>query len=218
MKSVSVRLQRSLAFIIFFTFFCTVSFAEDILPRISIDDAPLSDTIRTLARQANLNCILDPNVPGSDFEPGKSATQPNVKAVWTNTTAKAALDSLLKDYKLKIVNNPVTTVCRIAPDDLEVNPIPASSVGMKISKTVPLMALETVPLTVAITTIARSGNMDVAFSPEVLALDSKGTVSFRWEKITVPQAMAALLDNYGLVMTEDPKTLVAHISMKGKKE
>src|SRR5262249_35106731 len=120
---------------------CITSVADDVLPRIAMDNVPLSDVIRTLARQANLNFILDPGVPGA----GTSATQPNVTIIGTNTTEKAALSAVLKDHKLKMVNSPATTVTRIVPADANVEPVSAESVGTEKSDILPLMVLEDVP-------------------------------------------------------------------------
>ena len=39
---------------------------SEIVPLIVIDEVPLSDSIKNLARQAAMNCILDPCVPGSE--------------------------------------------------------------------------------------------------------------------------------------------------------
>jgi hypothetical protein len=39
-------------------------------------------------------------------------------------------------------------------------------------------------------------------------------VSIRWERITARQALAALLDNFNLVMTEDAATFTAKISTR----
>src|SRR5437879_2702402 len=46
---------------------------DPVLPLIVIEEVPLPDAIRNLARQMNLNYILDPRVPGSNFGPGRSA-------------------------------------------------------------------------------------------------------------------------------------------------
>jgi len=48
--------------------------------------------------------------------------------------------------------------------------------------------------------------------------DTQGTVSFRWERITARQALAALLDNYDLVMIGDRVTSAARITQKSDPE
>src|SRR5688572_9561772 len=89
--------------------------AEEVLPRIMFDNVPLADAIRNLARQGGFNYILDPRLPGSDFAPGRTAPNPPVSGSWTNVSAPAALNALLKEHKLVMVTNPATSVARIAP-------------------------------------------------------------------------------------------------------
>src|SRR5213596_964615 len=89
--------------------------ADDVIPLIQMVDVPLADAIKTLAHQSNLNYILDPHVPGSDFGPGRLAPKLLVTANWTNVTAQAALTALLKEHSLTMVSNSATTVIRIAP-------------------------------------------------------------------------------------------------------
>src|SRR5262249_42039401 len=59
-----------------------------VIPLIVMDDVPLTDAIKNLARQAGLNYILDPKVafgqPGPD---GRPIPQPSVSIRWENVTA-----------------------------------------------------------------------------------------------------------------------------------
>lgn len=192
---------------------CTTSAAEESIPRIQIDNVPLADAIGNLARQSNLNYILDPRVPGSPFGPGRLAPKPSVTARWTNVTAQTALSALLKEHKLTMVTNPATTVTRIAPADLGVKPVLASQVGTNTGKVIPLVVFDFVSVTEALSKLADAAGLKVSFDPKVSApaFDGQGTVSFRWERITVRQALAALLDNYGLIMSEDSGTSTARI-------
>ena len=59
-----------------------------------------------------------------------------------------------------------------------------------------------------------------SLDPELSAtdFDKQGSVSFRWERITARQALAALLDNYDLVMIEDCATSAARITRKSDPE
>ena len=66
---------------------------------IVIDDTPLLDAIRNLARTAGLNIMIDPRVsfgqPGPD---GKPVPQPTVSIRWEKVTAEQALIALLNNY------------------------------------------------------------------------------------------------------------------------
>lgn len=96
-----------------------------VIPTIVMDEVPLTDAIKNLARQAGLNYILDPKVsfgpPGVD---GKVAV-PNISIRWENVTAEQALTTLLTTYSLQLVEDPKTKIARITvrdpamPDPLE---------------------------------------------------------------------------------------------------
>src|SRR6266699_843150 len=110
MKPISIDTKRAVALAaVLFSAACIVSVAEDLIPLIRMVDVPLSDAIKTLARQSNLNYILDPHVPGSDFGPGRLAPKLLVTANWTNVTAQAALSALLKEHSLTMVSNTATS-------------------------------------------------------------------------------------------------------------
>jgi type II secretory pathway component GspD/PulD (secretin) len=96
-----------------------------IIPLIVMDDVPLTDAIKNLARQANLNYMLDPRIsfgqPGPD---GKPVPQPTVSIRWENITAEQALNALLNNYGLQLVEDSKTKIARVtikdpaAPDPL----------------------------------------------------------------------------------------------------
>lgn len=89
-----------------------------IIPLIAIDDLPITDAIKNLARQANLNYLIDPKVtfgvPGTD---GKVVPQPNVSIRWEKVTAQQALEALLGNYNLQLVDDPKTKISRITVKD-----------------------------------------------------------------------------------------------------
>jgi len=95
------------------------------IPLIVMDDVPLTDAIKNLARQAGLNYMLDPKIgygqPGPD---GKPTPQPSVSIRWENVTAEQALNALLNNYSLQLIEDPKTRIARVtvrdpaAPDPL----------------------------------------------------------------------------------------------------
>jgi type II secretory pathway component GspD/PulD (secretin) len=95
------------------------------IPLIVMDDVPLADAIRNLARQASLNYLLDPKIgfgqPGPD---GKPTPQPSVSIRWENITAEQALTALLNNYSLQLLEDPKSRIARVtikdpaAPDPL----------------------------------------------------------------------------------------------------
>lgn len=89
-----------------------------IIPLIQFVDVPLTAAIENLARQANLNYILDPKIsfgqPGPD---GRVVAQPNISIRWENLSAQEALYAVLNNYDLQIVEDTHSKIARIAPKD-----------------------------------------------------------------------------------------------------
>ena len=89
-----------------------------VIPLIVMDDVPLTDAIRNLARQAGLNYMLDPKIgygqPGAD---GKPTPQPSVSIRWENITAEQALTALLNNYSLQLVEDPKSRIARVTTKD-----------------------------------------------------------------------------------------------------
>src|SRR5213083_1829868 len=163
MKPISVGTKRAVALAaLLFSAACIVSAADDAIPLIRMVDVPLADAIKILARQSNLNYILDPHVPGSDFGPGRLAPKLLVTANWTNVTAQAVLSGLLKEHSLTMVTNPATTVTRIAPANMSVKPAPTSQVGTNTSSIIPVLVMDSVSLTEAVSKLASAASLAVS--------------------------------------------------------
>ncbi len=96
-----------------------------VIPLIVMDDVPITDAIKNLARQAGLNYILDPKVSFGQVGPdGRPVAQPSVSIRWENVTAAQALNALLSTYNLQLVEDPKSKIARVtvrdpaAPDPL----------------------------------------------------------------------------------------------------
>jgi type IV pilus assembly protein PilQ len=87
----------------------STAIASEVIPLIQIEDVPLTDAIRNLARQANLNFQFDPRVTASN--------QPNVSIRFENVTASEALQAVLDNYDLQLVRDPRTRIARITIKD-----------------------------------------------------------------------------------------------------
>ncbi len=90
-----------------------------VIPLIVMDDVNLTDAIRNLARQAGLNYMLDPRIGFGQMGPdGKTpAPQPTVSLRWENVTAAQALNALLNNYNLQLIDDPKTRIARITVKD-----------------------------------------------------------------------------------------------------
>ena len=90
--------------------------ADDVVPLIVIEDVPLTDAIRNLARQSNLNFQFDPRVTGAGPD-GKATNQPNISIRFENVTAAEALGAVLDNYNLALIKDPKSKIARITVKD-----------------------------------------------------------------------------------------------------
>ncbi len=89
-----------------------------VIPLIVMDDVPLTDAIKNLARQAGLNYMLDPRIGFGQVGPdGKPTPQPSVSIRWENITAEQALNALLNNYSLQLIEDPKSKIARVAVKD-----------------------------------------------------------------------------------------------------
>src|SRR5262245_42527585 len=92
--------------------------ATAVVPTIMMTDAPLTQAIDLLARQAKINYILDPRVTfGPPGPRGEPAPAPIITFRWENVTAQQALTTLLTTYSLQLVQDPKTSIARITVKD-----------------------------------------------------------------------------------------------------
>ena len=70
---------------------------DEMIPLIEMDEVPLTEAIRAMARKARLNILLDPRLSEPPFD------RVVVTVRWENVTAREALIALLENYDLKLV-------------------------------------------------------------------------------------------------------------------
>lgn len=83
---------------------------EVLIPLIVMEEVPLTDAIKNLARQAEITYVMDPSVTFQEGQP-----QPLISARWENLTATQALLSILSTYDLELVDDTRNGVARIIP-------------------------------------------------------------------------------------------------------
>ena len=195
------------------------------IPVIEYRDVPLPTAIENLGRQAGLNFIFDPNVPGvSPGVDGKLVPAPLVTIRWENMTAEQALTALLKEHNLFLVESPVSSVSRISVTNHLAKCVDADWVRSGTNHVVPLIQMVDAPLGVALTHLVEKGKLNVEIDSKLSSpsfvpgkpIVPPPTVSFRWEKLTLRQAIAALCENYDLVMVKDAATAAIRISPKAQ--
>jgi hypothetical protein len=186
--------------------------AKSNIPLIVMDDVPLADAIKNLARQAGINYIFDPRL-SADFNgaDGELARESHVTVRWENVTAKGGLTRLLEERGIRLVEDPDSKISRFtrskaAPraSGLELEAGARKVAVNETNVVVPLIVMDEVPLEVAIQLLARQAKLKVDFEPGLSAASGhRGpgalTVSVRWENISPRQALAMLLINYNLV-------------------
>ncbi len=193
------------------------------IPLIQMEDVPLKDAIRNLARQAGLNFILDPKLDGPwEAAEGKPGREPLVNGRWENLTAEQALGRVLKEHGLVMLASPATSVARITFTNQAVQPVPDSAIAGGTNVVIPLIVMDTVPLPDALRNLAKQAHLNLVIDPALAVTSTrpgKRTISdynltFRWENVTARQALAAILDNFDLVLVEDPATGSAKLATK----
>ncbi len=88
-----------------------------VIPSIVMEGVPLTDVIKSLARQANINYMLDPKIPFLAPGPDGKSQQPNVDLRLVNVTPDQALNALLNNYSLALIDDPKTKISRITVKD-----------------------------------------------------------------------------------------------------
>src|SRR6266702_2672635 len=97
------------------------------VPLIVIDEVPLTDAIRNLARQSNLNFQFDPRIT--------STNAPNVSIRFENVTAQEALTAVLENYNLALVKDPKAKIARITVKDPKAeDPLVSRIIQLKYSE------------------------------------------------------------------------------------
>ncbi len=100
---------------------------EETVPLIVIDDVPLTDAIRNLARQSALNFQFDPRVTTSN--------QPNVSIRFENVSAQEALLAVLDNYSLVLVKDNKSKIARVTIKDPKAeDPLVAKIVQLRYSE------------------------------------------------------------------------------------
>ena len=104
------------------------------VPLIVIDEVPLTDAIRNLARQSNLNIQFDPRIT--------STNQPNVSIRFENVTAQEALTAVLENYNLAMVKDPKAKIARITIKDPKAeDPLVSRIIQLKYSEPTNMVTL-----------------------------------------------------------------------------
>lgn len=96
------------------------------VPLIVIDDVPLTDAIRNLARQSGLNFQFDPRITATN--------QPNISIRFENVTPQEALDAVLVNHDLQLDLDPRSPIARVTyRDPTAAEPLVSKIIQLKYS-------------------------------------------------------------------------------------
>ena len=195
--------------------------SSDVLPMIQFNEAPISAVIMNLARQADINFIIDPELFLTTAN-GQAATEPVVTFCLWNVTAKETLERMLALRNLALVEGPISQVTRITRNAQPRNVVDASLLDLTTNHLdfdtndiIPVIQFAEVPLDAGLENLIRISGMNIELDPRVKnhrdSLNRPTIVSLRWTKITAKQAIVALCENYDLTITKDATSGVIQI-------
>jgi hypothetical protein len=210
-----------------------------LLPSIVVDHAPITMAINYLARAAEINYILVPNLfPVTDSNGNVIEEEPVVTFRLKGVEASDVLERMLNLYKLVLIKDPVTTVARVARINQKVNFIDASLIGVDTNKVaeftngvVPSIVISKVPLDAALKTFIKQCTPKIELSGRITGIADGGNttnkevfpdsrfvpmpeVSLDWKNLTAKQALIALCQDCDLDIVKDANTGVIQIIPK----
>lgn len=107
------------------------------IPLIVMDDVPLTDAIKHLAKAANVSYKLDPKINyGQTDANGNVHAQPTVTIRWTNVSGLEGFKALLANYNLMMIPNPKTGIAHIKVKDPAKNVFVATNITARLTRLV----------------------------------------------------------------------------------
>ena len=192
-----------------------------ILPLIQMKDVPMTPAIENLAKQTDINHIVDPKLFPLLDSKGNPIPQPLVTLQLTNVSPKDALTQMLNLHNIAMIEDPVTHVSRITRANPDTKIVNASLLHMETNSwafssngIIPLIQFQDVPIDLALNNLIQQGAMKIEIDPRLAGVDispdspfiPSQLISIRWRNITAKQAIVALCENYDLVIVKDDAT------------
>ena len=192
-----------------------------IFPLIKFEDVELIEVIENLASQAERNYLFDPKAGFDQMQEWHQKKQPRVSLSWTNLTAEQSLKGVLDYYGLQLAEIKGTTVSKITLTNQTAKPVDIKWIE-RSTNAIPLIQMGKVPLDDALRNLAKQAKLDIEMDTVRSSQNSNPgrshwsppILSLRWKSITARQAIAALCENYDLVMTPDTQNGTIHISQR----
>lgn len=106
MKGTSINLICAVAAFISASTWAASPAKDEVIPVIEMEDVRLTDAIRQLASKARINIVIDPKLSEPPFN------RTTVSFRWEGVTAREALEALLDNHGLVIVEMPSPPLSR----------------------------------------------------------------------------------------------------------
>jgi hypothetical protein len=190
---------------------------------IQMSNVPINSVIENLARQADMNFQIAPNLFASpNNSNGNGIPEPMLTFLWTNITPKDALSRVLKENGLVLIEDKSTGIAQITSTNKVANVVDASLLDSDTNDLVSVVRFQDVPLDIALDNLIKKDHINIVLDPKLSGYvdpaDSKfhntPSISIRWENVTPRQAIIALCENYDLVIVKDSAAGVISIKLK----
>lgn len=187
-----------------------------VLVPIQMNQVPLDVAVTKLAQQAHINVIIDERLinwwnMADDF--GRDLhNEPVVSVRWTNITARVALQRVVEEHHLALLEDPVTSVARVTYPGQTLPAIDTSLFG-SATNVIPLIEFNDVPLTVAWETLTRQADMDYILDPRIDAKPDP-ILNLHWDNLMAKQALIALYENGDWTISKDPASRIVLVRAK----
>jgi hypothetical protein len=187
--------------------------ADNIVPRLAMDDVSPPDAVTMLAKQANLAIAIDPVL--------LKHVAPKVRVSWKNVTARQALEALLDNYGWQMTQIPGNPIFRISAKDAsgvvprgtKVNWL-ANATAAAGDAVIPEIAINGSRLQDAIGPLADMARLNIILDETALSQIGDSKVTETWKNVTARQALQALLDRHGLEVKKITGNTILRIGKK----
>jgi general secretion pathway protein D len=169
---------------------------DEVVPLIVIDDVPLTDAIRNLARQSGLNFQFDPRVTSSN--------QPNVSIRFENVSAQEALNAVLENYNLTLLRDQKSKIARVTVKDPKAeDPLVTRILQLRYADPSNLVAIVKTTLSSRSSVVADSRTSQIIVNTTEKELDSFATLIAKLDTPTKQVLIEAKL----LETSKNPKSI-----------
>lgn len=191
-------------------------------------DVPLDVAIQALAREVDVNYLIDPRIirwwhPSPDK--GNEDHMPIENLRLTNATPKEALELILRKHHFVLLEDPQTGVARVTYPNQVIQPLDTGLERFTTNQPAQLEPIQftDVPLDVCLQALAREAGINYLLDPRIGwgTPDKNGvirqppTLTYRWEHITPAQGFFALCENYGFEAEQDAFHQILFVRAKG---